>query len=160
MDSTLIVVDGLVATDKDRTDLRKEAWDFALDQRAFGPRRLLVAFAAGDGRFLTLAHTRRPDPPEAALGPCIDHSGRGAAAAVAFCDEPVKNGPPPPELVARFAKARSIAASYGVHLVDWIACDDDLFRCARLRSVAPADDRDWWDVPQAPTAGSPFSALT
>jgi hypothetical protein len=64
-----------------------------------------------DGRFRGLAHCRRPDPPEAALEPCIQHVGRGAAAAIAFCDEPV----------------------------DWFACDDDTFRSSflALRPDAP-----------------------
>lgn len=53
-------------------------------------------------------------------------------------------GPPPAELAPRFALARSIALQYGIHLVDWIACDDDLFRSSRL---ALEPDEDWWDVP-------------
>jgi hypothetical protein len=142
--SSLIIVDGYVATDRDHTNLREEAWSFALDQRAFGPRRLVVAFADADGRFLSLAHARRTEPAEAALGPCIEHLGRGAAVAVAFCDEPVASGPPPPDLAGRFAMARLIAASYGVHLVDWFACDDQLFRSSR---IALDPERDWWDVP-------------
>jgi hypothetical protein len=144
MDSSLIVVEGYVATDKDDTDLREDAWSFALDQRVFGPRRLLVAFAEATGRFRSLAHARRTDPPEAALAPCIQHSGRGAAAAIAFCDERVVDGPPPPELGLRFALARSIAASYGVHLVDWFACDDQLFRSSRL---ALDPEGEWWELP-------------
>jgi hypothetical protein len=144
MDSSLIVVDGYVATDKDTTDLREESWSFALDQRAFGPRRLLVAFADAFGGFQSLAHTPRTDPPELALAPCIEYLGRNAAAAVAFCDEPVVAGPPPPELDLRFALARSIAASNGVHLVDWFACDDQLFRSTRY---ALDPETDWWDVP-------------
>ena len=67
---------------------------FCLDQRAFGPRRLVVAFANRNGRFRGLAHTRRPEPPEAALAGCIDYMGRGAKVAIAFCDEPVTWGPP------------------------------------------------------------------
>jgi hypothetical protein len=144
MDSSLIVVEGYVATDADDTDLREEAWSFALDQRAFGPRRLLVAFADASGRFRSLAHARRTAPPEAALAPCIEHSGRGATAAVAFCDETVVDGPPPADLALRFALARSIAASYGVHLVDWFACDDHMFRSSRL-ALDPTGE--WWDVP-------------
>ena len=140
----LVVVDGYVTTEKDKTNLRKEAWSFALDQRAFGPRRLVVAFANRRGRLLSLAHSLRTEPAEAALGACIQHLGRGAKAAVAFCDEPVKEGPPPPELGARFAAARSIAGFYGIHLVDWFACDDQLFRSSRF---ALQLGRDWWDVP-------------
>ncbi|MGH9139400.1 MAG: hypothetical protein ACRD0G_20505 [Acidimicrobiales bacterium] len=144
MEDSVIVVDGYVANEADDTDLREEAWSFALDQRAFGPRRLLVAFADPLGRFLALAHCRRTDPPETALGPCIEHVGRGAAVAVAFCDEPVVAGPPPADLGARFAQARSITAEYGVHLVDWFACDDEMFRSSRL---ALDPDAEWWDAP-------------
>lgn len=144
MESTLIVVEGFRAGRRDTTDVRKEAWSFALDQRAFGPRRLLVAFADRHGRFRSLAHTARTSPAELALGPCIEYLGRGAAAAVAFCDEPLVFGPPPADLAARFASARSIAAANGVHLVDWFACDDLLFRSSRM---ALEPDSEWWDVP-------------
>jgi hypothetical protein len=141
--SRLIVVDGYVTTDKDDTNLRDAAWELALDQRAFGPRRLVVAFADADGRFRSLAHTHRTDPPEAALGPCISHVGRSAAMAIAFCDEPVVDGPPPADMDRRFALARAIATSYGVHLVDWIACDDQLLRSSRV-ALHPEDA--WWNV--------------
>ena len=144
MNDSLIVVEGLVATDLDDTDLREEAWSFALDQRAFGPRRLVVAFSDASGRFHGIAHTRRTDPPELALGPCIQHVGLRSAAAVAFCDEPVTMGPPPDDVALRFALARTIASDHGVHLVDWIACDDQEFRSFRL-SVEP--EGEWWDVP-------------
>jgi hypothetical protein len=144
MKSKLIVVDGYRATAKDKTNLRKDAWSFALDQRAFGPRRLVVAFSNRKGRLTGLAYTPRTEPPEMSLGPCVDFMGQGAAAAVAYCDETVTNGPPPPGLGKRFALARSIVAPYGVHLVDWIACDDQLFRSTRL-ALEPGCD--WWDVP-------------
>jgi hypothetical protein len=144
MQSRFIVVDGLVATKLDDTNLREEAWSLAFDQRTFGPRRLIVAFADRSGRLLSIAHAPRTDPPESALGPCIEHLGRGAAAAVALCDEPVVDGPPPHDLGIRFALARAIAAGYGIHLVDWIACDDQLIRSSRL---ALFPDGHWWDVP-------------
>ncbi len=123
MTTTLHAVRGLVPGKRDRTNLRSlsEAVSFCLDQRAFGPRRLLVAFANGNGRFRGLAYTRRTDPPETALAGCIEYLGRRAKAAIAFCDEPVAWGPPPDDLAERFGLARSIAASYGVHLVDWFA---------------------------------------
>ncbi len=63
---------------------------------------------------------------------------------MAFCDEPVVDGPPPPELGARFALARSIATAFGIHLVDWFACDDLRFRSSRL---ALDPEGDWWAVP-------------
>jgi hypothetical protein len=131
MDGTL-VVECLVATPADSTDLRSMCWSFALDQRAFGPRRLVVAFAHEAGRFLGLAHTDRTDPPAQALAACIEGYGASDVAAVAFCDEPVVEGPPPPGLTERFAEARAVASSSGVRLVDWISCDDQLFRSARL----------------------------
>src|SRR5687768_8597591 len=112
-----IVVEALVPTDADDTDIRREAWSFALDQRAFGPRRLLVVFADRFGRFRGLAHTPRTDPPELALACCLDRLGHGADAAVAFCDEPLRWGPPPSDLGERFATARAVCVEYGVHLV-------------------------------------------
>ena len=142
--SDLVVVEGFRATGGQHINLLQDALSVALDQRAFGPRRLVVAFANRRGRLLALAHARRTDPPELALGPCIEHLGRGAAAAVAYCDEPVVKGPPPPEVAIRFAHARSIADSFGVFLVDWFACDDDLFRSAQM-AVEP--DGQWWALP-------------
>lgn len=139
---TLIVVDGYTVTEQDDTNVREEAWSLALDQRAFGPRRLLVAFADPFGRLRSLAHTPRLDVPELALGPCIEFVGRGAAAAVAFCDEPVLEGPPPDDVPMRFALARSITAAYGIHLVDWF--DDQMFRSFQL---ALHPEADWWHVP-------------
>jgi hypothetical protein len=144
MKTELIVVDGYRPTAKDTTDLRQDVLSFALDQRAFGPRRLVVAFSDRTGRFTGLAHTPRTDPPERSLGPCVDLVGQGAAAAVAFCDELVTDGPPPPGLEERFMWARSIVAHFGVHLVDWFACDDQLFRSCRY---ALDPDCEWWDVP-------------
>lgn len=147
MESSLIVVDGCIATKDDDTNLRDDAWSLALDQRAFGPRRLLVAFAEADGRLRSIAHAPRTDPPELALSPCIQHCGIGAAAAIAYCDEPVSFGPPPPDLADRFGHARSVAAALGIHLVDWIACDDHVFRSSRM---ALHPDEPWWTVPPPP----------
>lgn len=138
-----IVVSGFRAAAGADMDLRADVWAFALDQRAFGPRRLVVVFADASGRATGLAHAPRPHLPELALGPCIAHVGLGAAAAVAFCDEPVVEGPIPVYNTLRFHWARAIAADAGVHLVDWIACDDQLFRSTRL---ALDPDAEWWDV--------------
>lgn len=130
----------------------------ALDQRAFGPRQLMVAFAAYDGRFLALTYTRRTDPVEAALECCLHHfdtlgrRGEVHAAAVVLCDEPVADGSPPPDFMAKFQRARDLAGRHGVHLVDWIGCDDDRFRCARLRTLKPAAEPGWWDLPATPGA--------
>jgi hypothetical protein len=143
MENSLVVVDGYIVANDDATDLHDDAWSFVLDQRAFGPRRLLVTFADADGRFRSLAHARRTEPPEAALGPCIQHVGIGAAFAFAYCDEPVVAGAPPADLAERFRVARAIAAYYDVHLVDWFACDDHVFRSSRL-TLYPEDP--WWDV--------------
>ena len=140
-----IVVDAVVPTDADDTDLRRDAWSFALDQRAFGPRKLLVAFADADGTFRGLAYSDRTDPPELAVGPCIAHLGRGAAAAIAFCDEEVVDGPIDlDQLQCRFAIASAVCASAGIHLVDWVACDDDRFRSSRIALHGPDE---WWSVP-------------
>ena len=62
----------------------------------------------------------------------------------AFCDESVSDGPPPDDLTERFERACVTAAEYGVHLVDWIACDDQLFRSSRL-ALYPG--REWWSIP-------------
>lgn len=157
----LISVDGYAPDPAfDHEPLPDQIIGFAMDQRAFGPRQLMVAFAAYDGRFLALMFTPRTDPADTALEACLLHfeaTGRGGetfAAAVVLCDELVESGPPPPAFVARFDRARSMAAAHRVHLVDWIACDDELFRYARLRALTPAGDPDWWDVPQPgdPTA--------
>lgn len=75
----------------------------------------------------------------------------GVAAAIAFCDQPVSDGPPPPWFVELLDRAGLIAADYGIHLVDWIACDDDRVRSNRvpLFRAEQAEDtaEDWWDVP-------------
>lgn len=144
MDDRPIVVEAVVPTRQDRTNLRQDAWSIALDQRAFGPRRLVVAFASRTGRFRGLAHTERTEPPELALACCLDRMGRGASAAIAFCDESVADGVQPDDLAERFERAASTAHEYGVHLVDWISCDDQSFRSARL---ALHPDEEWWDVP-------------
>lgn len=147
MDTSLITVEALRYTGKE-IDLRTdESWSFALDQRAFGPRRLLVVTADRHGRVFGLSHCERTDPPEFALECCLDCLDDGAAAAVAYSDEPVASGPPPPDLADRFLTARGVARRYGVHLVDWIVCDDTLLRS--MRFAVGNDDDEWWDVPNA-----------
>jgi hypothetical protein len=104
-----------------------------------------VTFGDAQGRLRSIAHAPRTDPPELALGPCIEHCGEGAAAAVAFCDEAVPWGKPPPDdLALRFAMAKLIAHDHGIHLVDWIACDDRVFRSTKWALQPGAE---WWDVP-------------
>ena len=142
----LVEVEGVVPTDLDVTNLREEAFSFALDQRAFGPRKLLVAFADLDGTFRGMAITDRLASPqrELAIEPCIRHLGVGSAVAVAFCDEPVRMGPPPGNTAFRFGLACETAEANGVHLVDWFACDDETFRSFRL---ALFPDEPWWPEP-------------
>lgn len=147
----VIVVEGVVSVGKtDLDNLREQVWSFAMDQRAFGPRKLWVAFADADGRFRGLAHTNRTPTPLLSFAACLDYLGRGAAAAVVLCDEPVVTGPPPRDWLERFAQAQDVADDYGVHLVDWIACDDQQFRAARLMTMTPSEQPDWWDVPLLP----------
>lgn len=153
-DRGLVGVDGYVPNPGfDHEPLPDQLLGIAMDQRAFGPRQLMVAFAALDGRFLALMYSPRTKPIDAALRGCLLHfdsigrGGEGMAAAVVLCDEPVQDGPTPPEFTATFERARGIAREHGVHLVDWIGCDDDLFRCARLRTITPATEAGWWDVP-------------
>ncbi|HVV77171.1 MAG TPA: hypothetical protein VHC43_14165 [Mycobacteriales bacterium] len=151
MSQTLIVVEGVVPVDEtDLNDVRAKVWSYALDQRAFGPRRLLVAFTEANGRLRVLAHANRTDDPLLSFEACLDHLGEGAAAAAVFCDEPVTTGPPPRDFLDRFDEARELARRYGVHLVDWFACDDEQFRAARLTTLAMEDQPEWWDVPPRP----------
>jgi hypothetical protein len=150
MSTSLIVVEGVVPVEaSELDDVPNQIWSYALDQRAFGPRRLMVVFTDAAGRLRTLAHANRTDRPLLAFEACLDHLGAGAAAAVALCDEPVAPGPWPSDLLERFDAARSIAKVYGVHLVDWIGCDDEAFRAIRLLTLIPSEQPDWWDVPGA-----------
>ena len=130
----------------DRTNLRDCAFSIALDQRAFGPRRVLVGVADGDGRFRGLAHIERPDPPEVAVAPCLEalmpEILGGASAVVVWCDELVTDGPPPADLANRFGGFRAIAAEFGVRPVDWFACDDWFTRSSQL-AIDP--DGGWWE---------------
>ena len=87
------------------------------------------------------------DRPLLAFEACLERLGGGAAAAVALCDEPVAPGPLSIACLERFTEARVLAAAYGVHLVDWIACDDEAFRATRLLTLKPSKQPDWWDVP-------------
>jgi hypothetical protein len=144
MRETTIVVDGFSATTADDTNMKRDVWSFALDQRAFGPRKLVVAFTDGAGNLMSLAHAPRTDFPEAALACCVDWAPEHPRAAVAFCDQRVDSGPPPSDLAQRFAAASAICRVRGIHLVDWIACDDLQFRSTRL-ALDPKSE--WWSVP-------------
>jgi hypothetical protein len=62
----------------------------------------------------------------------------------------VREGRAAPELEARFFAARAAALERGVHLVDWIICDDLMMRSIKLGLDSDAEDddeMDWWDVP-------------
>jgi hypothetical protein len=128
MRADVTVVDAYLPTELDDTNLRDDLWSFALDQRAFGVRKLWVAFADDDGTFRGLAYTDRREPLELRFDACLAYLGAGATVAVAFCDEPVQDGPSTPELDQRLLAMRGIAAEYGIWLADWICCDDDRFR--------------------------------
>ena len=137
MPDIFLVVERLVIADSDdRFDLCEHAWEIALDQRIFGPRRLIVAMADATGNLREVLHTERTDPPELAFAVCLEQADRGLTAALALCDEPVALGPPPDDLASRFATARAAAMIHGVLLLDWIACDDQVLRSARL-ALAP-----------------------
>lgn len=143
----LIVVDGYVPTDPKAhiSNLRDAVWAYALDQRAFGPRKLLVFFADACGSLLGFAVTARTEPIDDAFLACLFHLGEGAEAAVAYLDEPVHDGPAAPEHWERFDRLRDLAASRGITLVDWISCDDDRFRASRMADpLNPGAD--WWHV--------------
>lgn len=142
----ITVVDGLVATELDDSDLSdfNQAMAIALDQRYFGPRRLLVVFGERNGKQRAIAAATRTDPIDFALRACIQHLGAGASAAVAFNDEPLEWGPPPDDLAVRFWGWQQMCRASGIHLVDWISCDDQLFRSTKL---ALHPEGEWWDVP-------------
>ncbi len=124
-----------------RINLRTHSRIVARDQRAFGPRKLVVVFAEMDGNVISIAHTDRLDPPEAGIVPCIARLGCDASIAMAFCDEEVVAGPPPHDLRERFGYAYDAASRWGVHLLDWVACDDLLFRSTR--AVLFPDEDEW-----------------
>jgi hypothetical protein len=144
-----ITVETFLCSDDCETNLISDVLAIALDQRAFGPRRLVVVFAAADGQMLGFSHSVRTEPPESALRGALDcflREGVRPAAAVAFCDEMVEDGPPPADVASRFARAREVCAFHGVHLVDWFCCDDLRFRSASL-ALEPREE--WWDLPAA-----------
>lgn len=164
----ILAVDALVPNpEHEHEPLPEQILGIALDQRAFGPRQLMAAFAAPDGRFLALTYTERTNPIDSAVEGCLLHfdslrrggevSGAGqvgqvgqvgpvGAAVIFLCDEPVEDGPAPAEFMAKFARAQQLARRHCVHVIDWFACDDERFRSARLRSFNPATEPDWWDV--------------
>jgi hypothetical protein len=143
-----IFVDGFVpAPEAPREDVRDDVWAYAIDQRAFGPGKLWVVFADDDATFRGLAYTRRTSPWQLGFHACLLYLGAGAAAALVLNDEPVAAHEPTGELRTRLTVARAAAQPLGVHIVDWIACDDDQFRAARLRAFNPADQPKWWDLP-------------
>ncbi|MBA8792832.1 hypothetical protein FHX74_000426 [Friedmanniella endophytica] len=148
MNAGLIVVDLLAPRGDDVVNLREDVLSLALDQRAFGPRRLLVAFGTEDGELTALAHARRTDPPDLGLEAClfewatVDLRSRTA---IALSDEPVVSDQPLRPIAERLALARGLAAGFGVHLVDWIACDDQSYRSFALSVGQPEE---WWSRPE------------
>ena len=141
-DLSITIVEGYHVTDG-RLDLSgTDFWGIALDQRAVGPGRLVVVTAHPDGTVVGLAHCRRGEMPELALQYCLAALDDGAAAAVAYSDEPV-SADPPIGLCDRLDTARVAAGEFGVHLVDWVMCDDTRIRSMRL-TVEDFDH--WWDA--------------
>jgi hypothetical protein len=150
---TTIIVEGYAYVG-DELDLRgNDFWGLALDQRAFGPQRLVVVTAGSNGAAIGLAHCERTEPPELALKCCLHTLNDGAAAVVAYSDEPV-SADPPIGLGDRLDAARAAAREFGVHLVDWVMCDDDQMRSMRFTLE---DCNPWWDAPDAgfPSATRP-----
>ncbi len=141
-DLSITIVEGYHVTDG-RLDLSgTDFWGIALDQRAVGPGRLVVVTADPDGTVIGLAHCRRGEMPELALQYCLAVLDDGAAAAVAYSDEPV-SADPPIGLCDRLDTARVAAGEFGVHLVDWVMCDDTRIRSMRL-TVEGFDH--WWEA--------------
>jgi hypothetical protein len=150
-DLSTTIVEGYHCTGDDLDLSGTDFWGFALDQRAFGPRQLVVVTATRDGAVLGLAHCERTELPELALKCCLAALDDGAAAAVAYSDEPV-SADPPIGLCNRMNTARVAAREFGVHLLDWIMCDDIQMRSMRMTLE---ECNHWWD---APDAGPPFAA--
>ncbi len=143
-----MIVNGCVPNgppDSTALNVRDDIWSFAMDQRAFGPRMLLVAFADADGTFRGLAYAKRREPIDLVFEACLRHLGKGAAAAVGFLDERVVAGPIAAWSTARFERLHAAAAAHGITLVDWISCDDEYLRATRAGDSGPADT--WWNVP-------------
>jgi hypothetical protein len=142
-DPCITIVEG-IRYSGDEFDLRHDLWDFALEQRYFGPRQLVVATGSSDGRVIGLVHCRQTEPREMALKYCLAALDQRPAVAVAYSDEPVSLEPPL-DLRERFDAARAAAGEFGVHLVDWIMCDDIHIRSIKYSLEVSEDD--WWDVP-------------
>ena len=149
-DLSTIIVEGYRYTGDDVDLSGNDLWRFALDQRAFGPRQLVVVTARGDGALLGLAHCELTEPPEFALECCLDTLDDGAAAAVAYSDEPV-SAETPLGLRGRLDTARIAAREFGVHLVDWIMCDPIQMRSMSITLEAY---NPWWEA----TDGGPHTA--
>jgi hypothetical protein len=151
-DLTTIIVEGCHYSGRDLDLSGTDFWRFALDQRFFGPRQLVVVTARGDGAVLGLAHCERTKWPELALKCCLAALDDGADAAVAYSDEPV-SPEPPIGLRDRLDTARVAAQQFGVHLVDWIMCDDDQMRSM---SITLDESDHWSDTPEAgPRSATP-----
>jgi hypothetical protein len=115
------IVEGYHSTGDGLDLIGTDFWGFALDQRAFGPRHLVVVKSRGDGRS-RLAHCEFAQLPDLALKCCLAALDDRAAAAVAYNDEP-ESADPPIGLRHRLDTAGVAAREFGVHLVDWITCD-------------------------------------
>jgi hypothetical protein len=151
-DLSATFVEGYHYTGDDLDLSGTDYWGFSLDQRTFGPRQLLVVTARSDGAVLDLAHCAQTELPELALKCCLAALDDGAAVAVAYSDEQV-SADPPVGLRDRLDRARVAAREYGVHLVDWIMCDDSQVRSMRIT----LDECDHlWDTRDA----GPQSAIT
>lgn len=143
------VVHVLEATEEAGINVIHDWPSLCLDQRAFGPRRLLVAFADRTGLMLYLTYADRLDDLGLALRCAVDTvvrndgSRSGLAAVVAFNDEPVSTEIPA-DVGERFTAASLVCAEHDLRLVDWLMCDDDMFRSMRF-SIDP--DTDWWPWP-------------
>ena len=139
----LTTVEGWHYDRKDTYLSAQWAVQLVLQQRTFGPRRLLVVTAREDREVIGVAHCDRTDPPDLGLKCCLAALNHGAAAAVAYSDEPVALESPP-DLLDRFVAARAVAAEFEVHLLDWFMCDDLHFKSIRNAVGPPAK---WWDLP-------------
>src|SRR5262245_36116299 len=81
----LAIFDGYRYTGKEPNLSTDDAWTFALDEPAFGPRWLVVVAAGQGSGVLGLAHGQQTDPPELALKGGLDGLDDAAAAAASTC---------------------------------------------------------------------------
>ena len=135
MEEEYVVVEGLVRRGRrkrDRLNLRTDAWSIALEQRAFGPRRLMVAFASADGDVRSVADAARMIDETGCHGIAL---GRGALAnpwVFRQFDRWVRTGDPGPR--ATYHERLDFMRLHLRRLIDWRG--GEKYGCVQFRKVA------------------------